>query len=87
MNEPVGPSRFDYSLHGWSVMGGVTINQRRARPWQDLLISLAGPGASFGLYFLCGWLIGNVGLVHTDRMRSNLALTHGALRLRARSAP
>jgi stage IV sporulation protein FB len=30
-------------------MGGVTINQRTARPWQDLLISLAGPLASFGV--------------------------------------
>lgn len=49
-------------------MGGVTINQRRARPWQDLLISLAGPGASFGLWFLSLLLIRNVELVHTDRM-------------------
>jgi stage IV sporulation protein FB len=30
-------------------MGGVTINQRVAKPWQDLLISLAGPTASFGV--------------------------------------
>src|SRR5258708_34784694 len=30
-------------------MGGVTINQRVARPWQDLLISLAGPTASLGV--------------------------------------
>lgn len=28
-------------------IGGVTINERRARPWQDLLISAAGPAASF----------------------------------------
>lgn len=33
-------------------MGGVTINQRRARPWQDMLISLAGPISSFVL----GWI-------------------------------
>ena len=39
-----GPSRV--VLAG---MGGVTINQRNARPWQDLLISLAGPIASFGV--------------------------------------
>ena len=26
ISEPVGPSHFDYSLHGWSVMGGVTIS-------------------------------------------------------------
>ncbi len=28
-------------------IGGVTINERRARPWQDLLISVAGPASSF----------------------------------------
>ena len=28
-------------------IGGVTINERRARPWQDLLISAGGPAASF----------------------------------------
>lgn len=35
-------------------IGGVTINERRARPWQDLLISAAGPASSF----LLAWLIG-----------------------------
>ncbi len=49
-------------------MGGVTINQRRARPWQDLLISLAGPFSSFVLAFVSKWIAENVGLVHTDRM-------------------
>ena len=39
-----GPSRI--LLAG---MGGLTINQRRARPWQELLISLAGPLASFAI--------------------------------------
>jgi stage IV sporulation protein FB len=28
-------------------IGGVTINQRKARPWQDLIISAAGPVSSF----------------------------------------
>jgi Zn-dependent protease len=28
-------------------IGGVTVNERRARPWQDLLISAAGPASSF----------------------------------------
>src|SRR5688572_10382544 len=32
-------------------MGGVTINARRARPWQDMLISVAGPFSSFALGF------------------------------------
>jgi stage IV sporulation protein FB len=49
-------------------MGGVTINQRRARPWQDLLISLAGPFSSVGLYFLAAWIANNVAIVRTDRM-------------------
>ncbi|HUR80836.1 MAG TPA: M50 family metallopeptidase [Thermoanaerobaculia bacterium] len=53
-------------------MGGVTMNRRRAAPWQDLIISLAGPAASFGLYFLCGWLARYVALVHTDKMLSAL---------------
>jgi stage IV sporulation protein FB len=35
-------------------MGGVTMNERRARPWQDFLISAAGPLSSFGLSILCG---------------------------------
>lgn len=33
-------------------MGGVTINSRQAKPWQDMLISVAGPASSFGLWFL-----------------------------------
>ena len=49
-------------------MGGVTINRRRARPWQDLLISVAGPASSFGLYFLCLWLMRNTEIARTDRM-------------------
>ena len=53
-------------------MGGVTINRRRARPWQDLLISIAGPASSFGLYFLSVWLIRNVEVAQTDRMLAAL---------------
>ena len=29
-------------------MGGMTMNARRAKPWHDFIISLAGPIASFG---------------------------------------
>ena len=53
-------------------MGGVTINRRRARPWQDLLISLAGPASSFVLYFLCLWLMRNTEIARTDRMLAAL---------------
>ena len=44
-----GPSQI--MLEG---IGGVTVNQRNARPWQDLLISGAGPASSF----LMAWGIG-----------------------------
>jgi Zn-dependent protease len=53
-------------------MGGVTINQRRARPWQDMLISVAGPAASFGLYFLAQAILANVEVARTDRMLAAL---------------
>ena len=35
-------------------IGGVTMNQRRAKPWQDLIISAAGPASSF----LLAWAVG-----------------------------
>lgn len=53
-------------------MGGVTINQRRARPWQDLLISIAGPASSFGIFFLAIYIGLNVPAAHTDRMLAAL---------------
>lgn len=49
-------------------MGGVTINQRRARPWQDMLISVAGPASSFILMFIAQWLWRGTTIGHTDRM-------------------
>ncbi|HEX8616113.1 MAG TPA: M50 family metallopeptidase, partial [Thermoanaerobaculia bacterium] len=48
-------------------MGGVTINQRRARPWQDFLISIAGPLSSFALMFL-SILAMSTHLGQTDKM-------------------
>lgn len=53
-------------------MGGVTVNQRRARPWQDFLISLAGPMASFGIFFGCLLALQTVRVVHTDAMLREL---------------
>lgn len=38
-------------------IGGVTINQRKAPPWQDMLISAAGPVSSFVLWWGIGALI------------------------------
>jgi len=49
-------------------MGGVTINQRKARPWQDLVISISGPASSFGMWLLARWAVGNLEIVQTDRM-------------------
>lgn len=52
-------------------IGGVTINQRRAKPWQDMLISVAGPLSSFGLAMLFG-LLERIEIVQNDRMLVNL---------------
>ncbi len=48
-------------------MGGATYNERRARPWQDLLISAAGPASSFLLAFLTNLVLANVSYVWHDR--------------------
>ncbi|HKR63747.1 MAG TPA: M50 family metallopeptidase [Thermoanaerobaculia bacterium] len=49
-------------------MGGVTMNARRAKPWQDLLISVAGPFSNFVMAFVCWQLIQHAAIVRTDRM-------------------
>ncbi|PYQ27284.1 MAG: hypothetical protein DMF56_21150 [Acidobacteria bacterium] len=51
-------------------MGGVTYNRRRAKPWQDMLISLAGPFSSFGLAYLCLRIAFAVPAVHSDAFLS-----------------
>jgi len=48
-------------------LGGVTINRRESRPWQDMLISAAGPGASFLLAWLVKVLWSNVVYLQQDR--------------------
>jgi Zn-dependent protease len=53
-------------------MGGVTINSRRAKPWQDLIISISGPAASFALFFLCAWMMSGLEIARTDRMLAAL---------------
>jgi stage IV sporulation protein FB len=47
-------------------IGGVTINERRARPWQDMLISAAGPAASFLLAYVIGIVRARLPYAHTD---------------------
>lgn len=48
----IGALGFGPSAIVLAGIGGATINQRRAKPWQDLLISAAGPASSFLLAFL-----------------------------------
>ena len=47
-------------------MGGVTINQRQARPWHDMLISLAGPASSFAMGFGAVYLFRGMPAVRQD---------------------
>jgi Zn-dependent protease len=47
-------------------MGGATYNERRARPWQDLLISAAGPASSFLLAWIVTLIEANVGFASRD---------------------
>jgi Zn-dependent protease len=51
-------------------MGGHTANEqmRRARPWQDVVISLAGPASNFILFFICQFLYFSTQIGHTDKM-------------------
>jgi stage IV sporulation protein FB len=48
-------------------MGGVTMNERRAKPWQDLLISVAGPASNIVLMFATQWFE-TLPIASTDRM-------------------
>jgi len=47
-------------------MGGATYNERRARPWQDLLISAAGPASSFLLAWIVTMIATNVPVAQSD---------------------
>lgn len=49
-------------------MGGVTISSRRARPWHDMVISLAGPIASFLMAWLTRVMMLNLAAASTDAM-------------------
>jgi stage IV sporulation protein FB len=53
-------------------IGGVTINRREARPWHDMVISLAGPVSSFGLAYLFAFIFRSVQFVRQDAMLVNL---------------
>src|SRR5204863_8262088 len=47
----IGAFGFGPSVIVLGGIGGATFNQRRAKPWQDMLISAAGPASSFLLAF------------------------------------
>jgi Zn-dependent protease len=47
-------------------MGGATYNERRARPWQDLLISAAGPASNFLLAWSVTLLAANFAIASRD---------------------
>lgn len=47
-------------------MGGATYNDRRARPWQDLLISAAGPASNFLLAWGVTLIAANVPVAARD---------------------
>jgi Zn-dependent protease len=49
-------------------MGGVTINERHARPWQDMIISAAGPLSSFALAWICRLVLVTVPFAQQDPM-------------------
>jgi Zn-dependent protease len=49
-------------------MGGLTMNERRGRPWQEVLISLAGPFSSFLLAWLTAFIAGHYPGVNRDPM-------------------
>lgn len=53
-----------------SGMGGVTINQRRAKPWQDTIISAAGPASSFIVAWLTTYVMFHAPVAQRDPMLS-----------------
>ena len=53
-------------------MGGVTVNRRNARPWQDMLISISGPFASFALMWVAGAIEAGLPAARTDAMLAAL---------------
>jgi Zn-dependent protease len=51
-------------------MGGHTANEnmRNARPWQDVVISVAGPASNFLLAVICSYFYFNTRIGATDKM-------------------
>ena len=56
-------------------MGGVTVSQRRGKPWHDMLISLAGPLASFAVAWLTAMFVFRMpGVLHDPMLAAFLPL-------------
>jgi Zn-dependent protease len=53
-------------------IGGATMNKRKAKPWHDMVISLAGPLSSFVLAYLFALLFRTAVFVRRDAMLVNL---------------
>jgi len=62
----IGALGFGSSAISLEGMGGATYNERPAKPWQDLLISAAGPASNFLLAWLLSLLILNVPAASRD---------------------
>lgn len=62
----IGALGFGSSTIILAGMGGATYNERRARAWQDLLISAAGPASSFLLAWIATLIATNVPVAATD---------------------
>ncbi|HUO84685.1 MAG TPA: M50 family metallopeptidase [Thermoanaerobaculia bacterium] len=52
--------------------GGLTVNQRKAKPWQDALVAVAGPLTSFFLAILIAVVLAGVPFLRSDPMFSRL---------------
>jgi Zn-dependent protease len=63
----IGALGFGSSAIVLEGMGGATYNERRAKPWQNLLISAAGPASSFLLAWLMSLANANIAYVSRDR--------------------
>ena len=64
----LGLLRFGPSEIALAGMGGFTQNRRRSKPWQEVLVSLAGPITSFLLAALAWWVLSAFPLATRDPM-------------------
>jgi stage IV sporulation protein FB len=68
----IGLFRFGPSVIILGGFGGVTINARKSKPWQEILISAAGPLSSIALALLLSLAFMTIAFLRSDRMMSEL---------------